>query len=72
NIGGTSVPQAAINSCVSEAAASWNVAGQDVHVIKAGQEGSDNFYIELASGHAHVICGSNGAGQVFNLRNGRL
>lgn len=72
NVGGTKVPQAAINSCVSEAASSWNVAGQDVQVIKAGQEGSDNFYIELASGHKHVICGTNSAGQVFNLRDGRL
>lgn len=72
NIQGTKVPVAALRSCRNEAAASWGVGKHDVHVINAGQEGSDNYYIEFASGHRHVICGTNSSGQVFNLRNGRL
>ena len=72
NIGGTKVPVAAKRACVSEAASSWGVGRHDVHTVNAGQEGADNFYIELASGHKHVICGTNSKGQVFNLRNGRM
>ncbi|MEW9922265.1 hypothetical protein AB2B41_21920 [Marimonas sp. MJW-29] len=72
NVSGTKVPAQAMRSCVSEAASSWGVRERDVHPVKAGQEGADNFYIELASGHRHVICGTNSQGQVFNLRNGRL
>ncbi len=72
NVGGVKVPQAALNSCVSEVASSLNVSTHHVHVINAGQEGSDNFYIELAAGHRHLICGSSGAGQVFNMRDGRM
>lgn len=72
NQDGTKVPHAAMRSCVAEAASSWGVREHDVHAVKSGQEGADNFYIELASGHKHVICGTNAAGQVFNLRNGRL
>ena len=72
NVGGMKVPQAALNSCVSEVASSLNVGSHHVHVIKAGQEGSDNYYIELAAGHRHLICATNGAGQVFNMRDGRL
>ncbi len=72
NVHGTKVPVTAIRSCREEAATSWNVSKRDVHLIQAGQEGADNFYIELASGHKHVICGTNSAGEVFNLRNGRM
>lgn len=72
NVHGTQVPVAAMRACRDEAASSWGVHRRDVHAINAGQEGSDNFYIEVASGHKHVICGTSGAGQVFNLRNGRL
>lgn len=72
NVDGTKVPVNALRSCRDEAASSSGVGKHDVHLTKAGQEGSDNFYIELASGHRHVICGTNSQGQVFNLRNGRL
>ncbi|MCR9150622.1 MAG: hypothetical protein NXH83_10635 [Rhodobacteraceae bacterium] len=72
NIGGTKVPTEAVNSCVTEVASSLNVSGHHVHVIKAGQEGANNFYIELAAGHRHLVCGTDGAGAVFNLRDGRL
>ncbi len=72
NVGGTKVPAAAMRSCRDEAASSWGVHRRDVHPVNAGQEGANNFYIELASGHRHVICGTNAQGQVFNLRNGRL
>jgi hypothetical protein len=72
NVHGTKVPVVALRSCRKEAASSWGVGNHDVHVVNAGQEGSDNFYIEIASGHRHVICGTNSEGQVFNLRNGRL
>lgn len=72
DIAGTKVPRAAVQACRDEVMSSLNVGARDVHVVNAGQEGSDNFYIEFASGHKHVICGSSGAGKVFNLRNGRM
>lgn len=72
DIAGVKVPAAAAQSCVNEASSSWGVGRHDVHIVNAGQEGADNFYIELASGHRHVICGSNSQGQVFNFRNGRM
>lgn len=72
DVGGTKVPQASINGCVNEVASSFNVGAHDVHLIRAGQEGADNFYLEMASGHKHVICGTNSKGEVFNMRDGRL
>lgn len=66
------VPQAALNSCITDAASAMNVGGQDVHVIKANQEGSDNFYIEVAAGHKHLVCSVNSQGQIFDTRYGRL
>ncbi len=72
DVRGTNVPVAAISSCWEEAASSWGVDKHNVHLVNAGQEGSDNFYIEYAAGHRHVVCGTNSEGQVFNLRNGRL
>jgi hypothetical protein len=72
NVDGTKVPVKAMQSCRDEVSASWGVGKHDVHAITAGQEGANNFYIEFASGHKHVICGTNAEGQVFNLRDGRL
>lgn len=69
---GTRVPQAAVNSCVSDAASAMSVGRHDVHVIKAAQEGSDNYYIEVASGHRHLVCSVNSQGQIFDTRYGRL
>jgi hypothetical protein len=67
-----SVPGAAMRSCVSEVSNSVGVPAHDVHLIKTGQEGADNFYIEFAVGHKHLVCGTNAAGKVFNLRDGRV
>jgi hypothetical protein len=67
-----SVPGAAMKSCVTEVADSLGVGAHDVHLIRTGQEGADNFYIEFAVGHKHIVCGTNAAGQVFNLRDGRV
>lgn len=72
NVGGTKVPQAALNSCVSDAASAMSVGVHDVHTIKAGQEGSDTYYIEVASGHKHLVCQVNSKGQIFDTRYGRL
>lgn len=72
NVHGMKIPSAAIAGCTDEVSSSLGVGKHHVNVIKAGQEGSDNFYIEMASGHRHVICGTNSKGQVFNLRDGRL
>jgi hypothetical protein len=72
DVGGVEVPQAALDSCISDAASAMNVGGQDSRVIKAGQEGADNFYIELASGKRHFVCVVNSKGQIFNTRYGRL
>ena len=70
-MGGVKVPQAALNSCVSEVAASLNVGSHYVHLIKAGQE-SNRYYVEMAAGHRHVVCISSSQGEVFGLRDGRI
>lgn len=72
NVGGTKVPHAALKSCVSDAASAMSVGVHDVHVIKAGQEGADNFYIEVAAGHRHLVCSVNAQGQIFDTRYGTL
>lgn len=72
NIKGTIVPAVAVKNCVQDAASSMSVGTHDVHVIKAGQEGADNFYIELASGHRHFVCAVNSEGQIFDTRYGTL
>jgi hypothetical protein len=72
NVAGTKVPQAALNSCVNDAASAMSVSPHHVHVIKAGQEGADNFYIEVAAGHKHLVCSVNSQGQIFDTRYGRL
>ena len=72
NVHGTKVPHAALRSCTQDAASAMSVNAHDVHVIKAGQEGSDNFYIELASGHRHFVCAVNSKGGIFDTRYGHL
>lgn len=72
NVRGTKVPQAALNSCVKDAASAMSVGTHQIHVIKAGQEGADNYYIELASGHKHLVCSVNAKGAIFDTRYGRL
>lgn len=72
NVGGTKVPQAALSSCVNDAASAMSVSAHHIHVIKAGQEGSDTFYIEVAAGHKHLVCSVNSQGQIFDTRYGRL
>ena len=72
DIGGVSVPKPALNSCISDAASAINVGAQDIRVIKAGQEGADTYYIEVASGKKHLVCSVNSKGQIFDTRYGRL
>ena len=72
DIGGVSVPKAALNSCISDAASAMNVGAQDIRVIKAGQEGADTYYIEVASRKKHLVCSVNSKGQIFDTRYGRL
>lgn len=72
NVSGTRVPQAALNNCVADAASAMSVGRHDIHVIKAAQEGAASYYIEVASGHKHLVCETNAEGQIFNTRYGRL
>ncbi|GHC54081.1 hypothetical protein [Neogemmobacter tilapiae] len=72
NVKGVKVPQAAMNSCVNDAASAMSVGRHQIHVVKAGQEGADNYYIELASGHKHLVCSVNAKGEIFDTRYGRL
>ncbi|TCO68286.1 hypothetical protein [Rhodovulum euryhalinum] len=73
NVAGVKVPQAAMNSCFNDAVKGvFQTSPGNVHVIKAAQEGADNFYIELAHGHKHVVCTVNSAGQIFNTEYRRL
>jgi hypothetical protein len=72
DVGGTIVPKAALDSCISDAASAMSVAAQDIKVIKVGQEGADNFYIEVASAKKHLVCEVNSKGEIFNTRYGKL
>lgn len=72
NVGGVKVPQAALKSCVSDAASAMNVRAKEIRVVKAGQEGADSFYIEVASGKRHLVCAVNSKGEIFDTRYGKL
>jgi hypothetical protein len=73
NVAGVKVPQAAMNSCFNDAVKGvFQTNPQNVHVIKAAQEGADNYYIELAHGHKHVVCSVNSKGEIFNTEYRRL
>jgi hypothetical protein len=73
NVAGVKVPQAAMNACFNDAVKGvFQTNPQNVHVIKAAQEGADNFYIELAHGHKHVVCEVNSKGEIFNTEYRRL
>lgn len=72
NVQGTKVPVVALRSCRAEVVSSLGVNQHNVSLINAGQEGADNYYVEFAAGHRHVVCGTNSRGDIFNLRDGRL
>jgi hypothetical protein len=73
SVAGVKVPQAAINACFDDAVKGvFQTSPGNVHLIKAAQEGSDTFYIDLAHGHKHVVCTVNSAGQIFNTEYRRL
>lgn len=72
DIGGVRVPKAALDSCISDAASAMSVGAQDIRVIKAGQEGADTYYIELAGAKKHFVCTVNSQGQIFDTRYGHL
>jgi hypothetical protein len=73
NVAGVKVPKAAIDSCFNDAVKGvFQTNPHNVHVIKAAQEGSDNFYIEFAHGHKHVVCVVNSKGEIFNTEYRRL
>lgn len=73
NVAGVKVPQAAMNSCFNDAVNGvFQTNARNVHVVKAAQEGADNFYIELAHGHKHVVCTVNSKGEIFNTEYRRL
>lgn len=67
------VPKAAMSACFTDAVSGvFQTSPGNVHVIKTAQEGADNFYIELASGHKHVVCEVNSKGEIFNTEYRRL
>lgn len=73
NVGGVKVPKAAMDSCFTDAVKGvFQTNSHNVHVVKAAQEGADNFYIELAHGHKHVVCSVNSKGEIFNTEYRRL
>jgi hypothetical protein len=73
NVAGVKVPKAAMDSCFNDAVKGvFQTNPHNVHVVKAAQEGSDNFYIELAHGHKHVVCTVNSKGEIFNTEYRRL
>jgi hypothetical protein len=72
-VGGVNVPQAALNSCFTDAVQGvFQTSASNVHVTKAAQEGADTYYIELAHGHKHVVCTVNSRGEIFNTEYRRL
>ena len=73
NVAGVKVPQAAMNSCFTDAVRGvFQTSQNNVHVVKAAQEGADTYYIELAHGHKHVVCTVNSKGEIFNTEYRRL
>lgn len=73
NVAGVKVPPAAMRSCFDDAVKGvFQTSPNSVHVIKAAQEGSDNYYIELAHGQKHVVCSVNSKGEIFNTEYRRL
>ncbi|THD82427.1 hypothetical protein E7811_15400 [Aliigemmobacter aestuarii] len=73
NVAGVKVPKAAMDSCFNDAVTGvFQTSPHNVHVVKAAQEGADNFYIELAHGHKHVVCSVNSKGEIFNTEYRRL
>lgn len=73
NVAGVKVPKAAMDACFTDAVKGvFQTSAHNVHVIKAAQEGSDNFYIEFAHGHKHVVCSVNSKGEIFNTEYRRL
>lgn len=73
NTAGVKVPKAAMDACFTDAVKGvFQTSEGNVHVIKAAQEGADNFYIELAYGHKHVVCSVNSKGKIFNTEYRRL
>lgn len=72
NVAGTQVPRAALDSCVNDAASAMSVSPHQIHAVAAGQEGADNFYIEVAAGHSHLVCSVNSRGEIFDTRYGQL
>lgn len=72
-VSGVKVPKAALDSCFNDAVNGvFQTNPHNVHVVKAAQEGGDNFYIELAYGHKHVVCSVNSKGEIFNTEYRRL
>jgi hypothetical protein len=70
---GAKVPRAAMDACFQDAVKGvFQTSPGNVHVIKTAQEGADNFYIELAHGHKHVVCSVNSKGEIFNTEYRRL
>lgn len=73
NTAGVKVPKAAMDACFTDAVKGvFQTSARNVHVVKAAQEGADNFYIELAHGHKHVVCTVNSKGEIFNTEYRRL
>lgn len=72
DVAGVKVPQKALDSCMSDAASAMSVSTKNIKVIKAGQEGSDTYYIEVAGPAKHLVCSVNSQGQIFDTRYGQL
>ena len=72
NIGGVAVPKKALQSCVNDAASAMSVSAKKIKAVKAGQEGSDTYYIELAGPKKHFVCSVNSKGEIFDTRYGHL
>ena len=73
DVAGVKVPKAAMDACFNDAVKGvFQTKPSNVHVVKAAQEGADNFYIELSDGHKHVVCTVNSKGEIFNTEFRRL
>jgi hypothetical protein len=72
DVGGVKIPKKALDSCVGDAASAMSVGKDKIKVVKAGQEGADNYYIEVAAGKKHLVCAVNSKGEIFDTRYGTL
>jgi hypothetical protein len=69
---GPQVPSLAIRGCVGIVAQNFGVNPHHVHVTGMSRRGKNDFLVEAAVGHDHMTCEMDAAGDVLDVRGGRM